>query len=162
MATLNHDSSSETKHSHYDLLACELKCGVYAMCYLHCFLSLSVSFVLFFFFSSRRRHTRLQGDWSSDVCSSDLTLTSRSGFARGLRTARRGERARIGRAPRLRPRRSPPRGRQSVKPRSATVRIAAGQGFWGDWLEAPYRQVPGGPADYPLVAYLAAVTMSIC
>src|SRR2546426_4109008 len=28
-----------------------------------------------FFFSSRRRHTRLQGDWSSDVCSSDLTLT---------------------------------------------------------------------------------------
>src|SRR2546426_12706974 len=30
-----------------------------------------------FFFSSRRRHTRLQGDWSSDVCSSDLNrLTS--------------------------------------------------------------------------------------
>src|SRR5256885_8738866 len=29
--------------------------------------------VRFFFFSSRRRHTRLQGDWSSDVCSSDLT-----------------------------------------------------------------------------------------
>src|SRR5256885_5133519 len=29
---------------------------------------------MFFFFSSRRRHTRLQGDWSSDVCSSDLTL----------------------------------------------------------------------------------------
>src|SRR2546426_715739 len=27
---------------------------------------------LYFFFSSRRRHTRLQGDWSSDVCSSDL------------------------------------------------------------------------------------------
>src|SRR5256885_13776545 len=27
--------------------------------------------VLFFFFSSRRRHTRLQGDWSSDVCSTD-------------------------------------------------------------------------------------------
>src|SRR5256885_13108318 len=26
----------------------------------------------YFFFSSRRRHTRLQGDWSSDVCSSDL------------------------------------------------------------------------------------------
>src|SRR5256885_13776398 len=33
----------------------------------------SVGF-LFFFFSSRRRHTRLQGDWSSDVCSSDLTV----------------------------------------------------------------------------------------
>src|SRR5256885_6332448 len=29
-------------------------------------------FGVFFFFSSRRRHTRLQGDWSSDVCSSDL------------------------------------------------------------------------------------------
>src|ERR1022692_928800 len=29
-------------------------------------------FFRFFFFSSRRRHTRLQGDWSSDVCSSDL------------------------------------------------------------------------------------------
>src|SRR5256885_11941857 len=28
--------------------------------------------MLVFFFSSRRRHTRLQGDWSSDVCSSDL------------------------------------------------------------------------------------------
>src|SRR5256885_5485919 len=33
---------------------------------------LSVNPVYFFFFSSRRRHTRLQGDWSSDVCSSDL------------------------------------------------------------------------------------------
>src|SRR5256885_6506003 len=30
-------------------------------------------YLSFFFFSSRRRHTRLQGDWSSDVCSSDLT-----------------------------------------------------------------------------------------
>src|SRR5688500_19432977 len=28
----------------------------------------------FFFFSGRRRHTRLQGDWSSDVCSSDLPV----------------------------------------------------------------------------------------
>src|SRR5688500_20294397 len=28
--------------------------------------------LIIFFFSSRRRHTRLQGDWSSDVCSSDL------------------------------------------------------------------------------------------
>src|SRR5688500_19216710 len=30
--------------------------------------------MFFFFFSSRSRHTRLQGDWSSDVCSSDLPL----------------------------------------------------------------------------------------
>jgi len=42
-----------------------------------------------------------------------------------------------------------------------TVRIAAGQGFWGDWLEAPYRQVSGGPIDYLMMDYLAEVTMSI-
>src|SRR2546421_2960338 len=30
---------------------------------------------LFFFFSSRRRHTRSDRDWSSDVCSSDLRLS---------------------------------------------------------------------------------------
>jgi hypothetical protein len=44
---------------------------------------------------------------------------------------------------------------------TATVRIAAGQGFWGDWLEAPYRQVTGGPVDYLMMDYLAEVTMSI-
>src|SRR5207248_6496616 len=38
-----------------------------------------ISFFFFFFFSSRRRHTRSYGDWSSDVCSSDL---SAPGFAR--------------------------------------------------------------------------------
>src|SRR5438477_6333772 len=32
--------------------------------------------LFFFFFSSRRRHTRLTCDWSSDVCSSDLDVTS--------------------------------------------------------------------------------------
>src|SRR6266566_5787574 len=38
-----------------------------------CLVCLSIlGFLDFFFFSSRRRHTRLQGDWSSDVCSSDL------------------------------------------------------------------------------------------
>src|SRR5690606_40874939 len=30
-------------------------------------------YLCFFFFSSRRRHTRFSRDWSSDVCSSDLT-----------------------------------------------------------------------------------------
>src|SRR5256885_12370007 len=35
-------------------------------------LQLVVVAIQCFFFSSRRRHTRLQGDWSSDVCSSDL------------------------------------------------------------------------------------------
>src|SRR5260370_25168206 len=33
--------------------------------------------VLFFFFSSRRRHTRFKCDWSSDVCSSDLYSLSK-------------------------------------------------------------------------------------
>src|SRR5437879_9566956 len=38
---------------------------------------------VFFFFSSRRRHTRYIGDWSSDVCSSDLNLEQlRSLFGR--------------------------------------------------------------------------------
>src|SRR6266446_9715803 len=37
-----------------------------------CCCSLEGRGVISFFFSSRRRHTRLQGDWSSDVCSSDL------------------------------------------------------------------------------------------
>src|SRR5256885_7086061 len=44
------DAASDADHSDYDI-------GLY-----------------FFFFSSRRRHTRLQGDWSSDVCSSDLIV----------------------------------------------------------------------------------------
>ncbi len=41
------------------------------------------------------------------------------------------------------------------------VRIASGQGFWGDDLEAPVRQVEGGPIDYLMLDYLAEVTMSI-
>jgi hypothetical protein len=41
------------------------------------------------------------------------------------------------------------------------VRVGAGQGFWGDWLEAPRRQVEGGPLDYLMLDYLAEVTMSI-
>src|SRR5688500_20175592 len=56
-----------------------------------------------FFFSSRRRHTRLQGDWSSDVCSSDLCSAvprcDRVGdgshaIERSLRAARRERRRR--------------------------------------------------------------------
>src|SRR5690348_17809286 len=43
-------------------------------------------FFLCFFFSSRRRHTRWTGDWSSDVCSSDLKLVESaiSGMLAGL------------------------------------------------------------------------------
>ena len=44
---------------------------------------------------------------------------------------------------------------------SRTVRIASGQGFWGDWLEAPVRQIEAGPIDYLMMDYLAEVTMSI-
>ena len=41
------------------------------------------------------------------------------------------------------------------------VRIAAGQGFWGDLPDAPVQQVEGGPIDYLMLDYLAEVTMSI-
>ena len=41
------------------------------------------------------------------------------------------------------------------------VRVAGGQGFWGDDLDAPRRQVEGGPIDYLMLDYLAEVTMSI-
>src|SRR5205807_5234147 len=66
---------------------------------------------IFFFFSSRRRHTRLQGDWSSDVCSSDLrpgrlprnrdrSGDRRAGAVRAVRRAphvrRRSEERRVG------------------------------------------------------------------
>ena len=41
------------------------------------------------------------------------------------------------------------------------IRIAAGQGFWGDLPDAPVRQVQDGPIDYLMLDYLAEVTMSI-
>src|SRR5256885_15089473 len=44
-----------------------------------------------FFFSSRRRHTRLQGDWSSDVCSSDLGVVDVEGKDAEIVAARRSE-----------------------------------------------------------------------
>ena len=39
------------------------------------------------------------------------------------------------------------------------IRIANGQGFWGDSLEAPVEQVRRGPIDYLTLDYLAEVTM---
>src|SRR2546429_2305857 len=52
------------------------------MCPFYCILYLFIYYVdstvhlyCFFFFSSRRRHTRCSRDWSSDVCSSDLHST---------------------------------------------------------------------------------------
>jgi hypothetical protein len=41
------------------------------------------------------------------------------------------------------------------------VRVASGQGFWGDWQEAPKLQVRRGPIDYLMLDYLAEITMSI-
>ena len=42
-----------------------------------------------------------------------------------------------------------------------TIRIASGQGFWGDLLSAPVEQVRRGEIDYLMLDYLAEVTMSI-
>ncbi|HZI95330.1 MAG TPA: acyclic terpene utilization AtuA family protein, partial [Patescibacteria group bacterium] len=41
------------------------------------------------------------------------------------------------------------------------IRIANGQGFWGDSVDAPVRLVKEGPLDYLTLDYLAEVTMSI-
>jgi len=41
------------------------------------------------------------------------------------------------------------------------IRIASGQGFWGDLIDAPYHQVTKGEIDYLVMDYLAEVTMSI-
>src|SRR5256885_8106714 len=65
-----------------------------------------------FFFSSRRRHTRLQGDWSSDVCSSDLVGRPLHGRPSGP--------IRVGGC--YRPRRQPPRGLRPAERRGADPR----------------------------------------
>src|SRR5689334_24570542 len=48
-------------------------------------------YIVFFFFSSRRRHTRWNCDWSSDVCSSDLELAPAGGTLPYGATKRWGE-----------------------------------------------------------------------
>src|SRR5437762_7698951 len=73
------------------------------------FLYLNVNFLLFFFFfSSRRRHTRYIGDWSSDVCSSDLNRMIDRGIphnaAHLAKLYRLGEEEAAHPAPRRRPR----------------------------------------------------------
>src|SRR4030066_1291496 len=63
----------------------------------------------YFFFSSRRRHTRFKCDWSSDVCSSDLPAPGGDGyetqaayFVEGVRAGRmpeqRSEERRVGKS----------------------------------------------------------------
>src|SRR2546430_11179864 len=45
-----------------------------SICYSYCCFARIIVYMFLFFFSSRRRHTRFDCDWSSDVCSSDLWL----------------------------------------------------------------------------------------
>src|SRR5256885_16452715 len=68
--------------------------------------------MVLYFFSSRRRHTRLQGDWSSDVCSSDLVVERLEQFDRTPPPA--GSLAPPARFPA-----SPERGHPRATPRSA-------------------------------------------
>ncbi|HUF25585.1 MAG TPA: acyclic terpene utilization AtuA family protein [Gemmatimonadaceae bacterium] len=49
----------------------------------------------------------------------------------------------------------------SLQPPATSLRIASGQGFWGDLLSAPVEQVRRGRIDYLMLDYLAEVTMSI-
>src|SRR5687768_18171848 len=60
-------------------------------------LLLLIFFFFFFFFSSRRRHTRCSRDWSSDVCSSDLS--SLQSLSRSLMSQVRAEAQKIARKP---------------------------------------------------------------
>ena len=48
-----------------------------------------------------------------------------------------------------------------LDPSEKVVRIGSGQGFWGDWQEAPKLQVRTGAIDYLMLDYLAEITMSI-
>lgn len=52
---------------------------------------------------------------------------------------------------------------KAIRSRSdkGSIRIASGQGYWGDLPQAPYWQVSKGPIDYLVMDYLAEVTMSI-
>src|SRR5690625_7014621 len=49
-------------------------CKNYSRAYIRLLINCNSTYVVRFFFSSRRRHTRWPRDWSSDVCSSDLVL----------------------------------------------------------------------------------------
>src|SRR3989442_15250617 len=91
---------------------------------------------VFFFFSSRRRHTRCGRDWSSDVCSSDLRIP------RGPKAARRGQRTRTAWRP---PEKGPP-SLNLEPPREITV----------IWASQARRDSPRRPADEPEGAYREA------
>src|SRR5256886_16112463 len=65
----------------HSVITCVFSISYYCILY-------HVNFFFFFFFSSRRRHTRFDCDWSSDVCSSDLSIDSRSDIRRFTSSAR--------------------------------------------------------------------------
>src|SRR5207253_5300101 len=99
---------------------------IYHFCIYHI---LNVFIFCFFFFSSRRRHTRWPRDWSSDVCSSDLVDRQARTDARGpRRLSRRGRRGARGGGRR----RGVPRARRHV---DLGLR-ARGLGYLGRALDA--------------------------
>src|SRR5438046_8759760 len=84
--------------------------------------------IIFFFFSSRRRHTRLVSDWSSDVCSSDLPRPTsawpqsagapgplRKREARQVRLRDRSEERRVGKECRSRWSRDPKKNKKKLE-----------------------------------------------
>src|SRR5262245_64321377 len=76
----------------FDLLILRSLYFWYVLVFFFCFMLyyVYVLFIfVFFFFSSRRRHTRCLSDWSSDVCSSDLSLACVEG-RRALAAERNG------------------------------------------------------------------------
>src|SRR6266516_5564398 len=93
-----------TMYVNYILITC-----VFFICGLDCLRN-------FFFFSSRRRHTRSYGDWSSDVCSSDLRAGGPCGRSRCWSEAQGPGRS-------ARPRSGPAARRSCGSPRPGTVEL---------------------------------------
>src|SRR6266581_9430482 len=108
-------------------------------------------FFFFFFFSSRRRHTRWTGDWSSDVCSSDLRvldgdLYRRSDRLAGACVAERGGERHPGRRG---------LGRRPIAPTTVQqlVEVAADdQCRQGHRIEGPHRRDPTLQGPHPLAS----------
>src|SRR5438477_6040829 len=63
----------------YNVFVMDYRVGLVIIFFVVFFILFIFLFFFFFFFSSRRRHTRLTCDWSSDVCSSDLSTALPSG-----------------------------------------------------------------------------------
>src|SRR5439155_12498901 len=75
-----------------------ISCRSFTLLFFYCIVFFGFSTLLFFFFfSSRRRHTRWPRDWSSDVCSSDLTLALGPSKGRVPTSTQKGSRAQFAR-----------------------------------------------------------------